>query len=50
MNNPTFNINKPFKEQVNNCMKNIFGTIKQPRISKILAKIEYKNVSIINVL
>ena len=36
--NPTFNINKAFKEQVNKCLKTTFGAITQPHISKILAK------------
>ena len=36
--NPNLNINKPFKEQVTKCIKNTFGTITQPHISKILAK------------
>ena len=48
--NSSLNINKSFKEQVNKCMKTTFGAITQSHISKILAKKEYKSVSIINVL
>ena len=33
--NPNLNISKSFKEQVNKCMKNAFGAITQPHISKI---------------
>ena len=36
--NPTLNINKAFKEKVAQCMKNTFGAITQPHISKILQK------------
>ena len=43
-------MNKAFKEQVTKCMKNTFGAIIQPHISKILSKKQKKTVSIINVL
>ena len=36
--NPTLNIKKSFREQVNKCMKNTFGEITQPNIKTILAK------------
>ena len=36
--NPTFNINKAFREQVNKCMKNTFSAITQPHIKTTLAK------------
>ena len=36
--NPNYNINKALEEQVTKCMKNKFGTITQPHISKIAAK------------
>ena len=47
--NPTSNINKSFREQVNKCMKTTFGTITQPHIKTTSAKKENKNVSINNV-
>ena len=36
--NPTLNNNKEFKYQVTKCMRNTFGAITQPHISKSLAK------------
>ena len=36
--NPTFNINKAFREQVDKCMKNAFGAITQPHIKTTLEK------------
>ena len=35
--NTTLNIDKSFKEQLNKCMRNIFGTIIQPDIRSIQA-------------
>ena len=48
--NQSLNMNKSFKNQVTKCMKSTFGAITQPHISKILSKIKYKSVSIINAL
>ena len=36
--NPTLNINKAFKKQLNKCMSNIFGEIIQPHIRTTFAK------------
>ena len=36
--NPTLNINKAFKEQVNKCMNNLFDAITQPNIKTRLEK------------
>ena len=36
--NPTLDTKKSFKEQVNKFMKNTFGSITQPHISKILSR------------
>ena len=36
--NPNFNINKPFREKVEKCMKTTFGIITQPFIRSILQK------------
>ena len=36
--NPTLNINKAFREQVNKCMKTTFGAITKPYIKTTLAK------------
>ena len=36
--NPTLNINKSFREQVNKCIKTTFVTITQPHIKTTLAK------------
>ena len=47
--NPTFNINKYFKDQVTKFMKTTFDAINQTHISNILSK-KYKSVRIITVL
>ena len=45
--NPTLNINKAFKEQVNKCMNNLFDAITQPNIR---TKLEKKNVRVLALL
>ena len=45
--NPTFNINKAFKEQVTKCMETTLDAITQPHFSKILPK---KNTRVLELL
>ena len=46
--NPSFHVNKLFKEKVQKCMKNKFGKLTQPLIKNTSSK-KYKCVSINNV-
>ena len=45
--NPRFNINKAFREQVDKCMNNIFGSITQPFIRYTLAKNDTRVLAIL---
>ena len=45
--NPTFDINKAFKEPVTKCMKTKFRTITQPHISKTLAKNNIRELALL---
>ena len=48
--NPNFYVNKSFREQVEHCMKTIFGEITQTFIRATLLKKEINSFGIINVL
>ena len=45
--NPTLDINKSFREQVNKCMKILFGEITQPHIKTTLGKSKTKVLALI---
>ena len=36
--NPTLNVNKSFKDKVEKCMNNMFGTLTQPFIKNVMTK------------
>ena len=47
MNNPNLNINKAFREQVEKCMKTIFGAITQHFVGATLLKNKTRVLSLL---